>query len=559
MTPIRLARRPVVVAILVIAGLIATLTACSGAKEPDGIDYVTDATLSTYNPATVAGSSGGALMAFTRTLGGFSYLGPDGRVVPDTDVGTATVVPGDTDRLVVRYEFNPAATFSDGSALDCDDLVLTWAANSGRFPGFAPATTAGYRDIDTVDCADGQRSATVTFAADRPYRDWAALFGMGTLMPAHVAARAAGVGSVIAPIRARSSGPLGAIARFWNTGWDLKAGSVDEKVFPSVGPYRLTSVNSDGAVRLEANPRWWGEAPQEDSITVWPRGSAGASVLTDDDAEVVDVATGTYETTEGASGPTAQPTVGRPPTQQDPGPAVDQLVFATTGVFADPATRRAVAACVPRDRLAADFGYGADPWNLHLIGPGDVAAAELNTQYGSDFARVDIPRARGALGREITVRIGFVEPDARRGAMIAAIAESCSAAGVRVQAVPQARPTFDRGTDALILTTGSSTAASGALDPTRDSYAFVAGDPADIDRFVDPQVSAAISRLAVSDDEELRLNLVRSVENALWTKLPALPLFATPRTRGGSAAMTAVVPGVARSGTGWNMDRWSRN
>ncbi|GAA1464076.1 ABC transporter substrate-binding protein [Williamsia maris] len=545
--------------IAIVAAVIAGVTSCSGASEPDGIDYVTDATLSTYNSASTAGSSGGALMAFTRTLGGFSYLGPDGRVVADPDVGTATVVPGDPDRLVVRYDVNPAATFSDGSALDCDDLVLAWAANSGRFPGFAPATTAGYRDIDTVDCADGQRSATVTFAADRPYRDWAALFGAGTLMPAHVAARAAGVGSVISPIRARSTGPLGAIARFWNTGWDLKAGSVDEKLFPSAGPYRLTSVTRDGAVQLEANPRWWGEAPQEKAITVWPRGSAGSSVLADDDAEVVDVATGTYESTDGASTSTTTPTVGQPATQQDPGPAVDQLVFATTGVFADPATRRAVAACVPRDRLAADFGYGADPWNLHLIGPGDVAAAELNAQYGSDFARVDIPRARGALGREITVRIGFVEPDARRAAMIAAIAESCSAAGVRVQAVPQARPTFDAGVDALVLTTGSSTAASGALDPTRDSYAFVAGDPADIDRFVDPQVSAAINRLAVSDDEELRLNLVRSVENALWTKLPALPLFATPRTRGGSAEMTAAVPGVARSGTGWNMDRWSRN
>ncbi len=558
MTRIRSVRRVGVLTIALITGMIAVLTACSGAQEPDGIDYVTDATLSTYNPATVAGSSGGALMAFTRTLTGFSYLGPDGRVVPDPDVGTATVVPGDAGRLVVRYDVNPAATFSDGSALDCDDLVLTWAANSGRFPGFAPATTAGYRDIDTVDCTDGQRSATVTFAADRPYRDWPALFGAGTLMPAHVAARAAGVGSVVGPIRARSAGTLGAIARFWNTGWDLKAGSVDEKSFPSAGPYRLTSVTRDGAVELEANPRWWGEAPQESAVTVWPRGSAGSSVLGGNDAEVIDVATGTYETTGGASDWTTTPTAGRPPAQQDAGPAVDQLVFATSGVFADPATRRAVAACVPRNRLAADFGYGADPWNLHLIGPGDVAAAELNGQYGSDFARVDIPRARGALGREITVRIGFVEPDARRAAMIAAIAESCSAAGVRVEAVPQARPTFDADTDALIVTTGSSSAASGALDPTRDSYAYVAGDPADIDRFVDPQVSAAINRLAVSDDEELRLNLVRSVENALWTKLPALPLFATPRTRGGSSEMTAVVPGVARSGTGWNMDRWNR-
>ena len=73
--------------------------------------------------------------------------------------------------------------------MDCDDLLLALAAMSGRFPGFTPATTAGYRDVRHVDCRAGAKTATVVFAAGRVYRDWLSLFGAGTLLPAHVVAR----------------------------------------------------------------------------------------------------------------------------------------------------------------------------------------------------------------------------------------------------------------------------------------------------------------------------------------------------------------------------------
>ena len=45
---------------------------------------------------------------------------------------------------MLTYQFTPDAAFSDGTPLDCDDLVLAWTAMSGRFPEFGAATTAGY-------------------------------------------------------------------------------------------------------------------------------------------------------------------------------------------------------------------------------------------------------------------------------------------------------------------------------------------------------------------------------------------------------------------------------
>ncbi len=78
------------------------------------------------------------------------------------------------------------AVYSDGKPITCDDLVLAWAAQSGRFPGFDAANQAGYREIATVDCAPGQKRARVSFAADRAFFDFGQLFAATSLMPSHV-------------------------------------------------------------------------------------------------------------------------------------------------------------------------------------------------------------------------------------------------------------------------------------------------------------------------------------------------------------------------------------
>src|ERR1700733_16082651 len=72
--------------------------------------------------------------------------------------------------------------------LTCDDLVLAWAAQSGRFPGFDAATQAGYVDIANVECIPGQKKARESFGPDRGVVDYNQLFAPTTMMPSHVIA-----------------------------------------------------------------------------------------------------------------------------------------------------------------------------------------------------------------------------------------------------------------------------------------------------------------------------------------------------------------------------------
>ena len=117
-----------------LAGLTAALaapfavTACSGSAAAQ-VDYVVDGTLVTYNTNTVVGAASAGAQAFARTLTGFGYHGPDGQVVADRDFGTVSVVGGAP--LVLDYQIADNAVYSDGKPVTCDDLVLTWAAQSG--------------------------------------------------------------------------------------------------------------------------------------------------------------------------------------------------------------------------------------------------------------------------------------------------------------------------------------------------------------------------------------------------------------------------------------------
>ena len=132
------------------------------ASPADAIDYAVDGMLMTYNTNTVAGAASGGPQAFARVLTGFNYHGPDGQIVGDHDFGTISVVGRAP--LVLDYEISAGAVYSDGKPITCDDMVLAWASQSGRFPGFDAANRAGYSDIASIDCAPGQKKARVSFA-----------------------------------------------------------------------------------------------------------------------------------------------------------------------------------------------------------------------------------------------------------------------------------------------------------------------------------------------------------------------------------------------------------
>src|SRR6478736_902253 len=139
----RLRRTAAAVTVALVCAL--SMTSCSKSPASE-ITYVVDGALTTYNTNTVSGAASAGPQAFARVLTGFGYHGPDGQVIADTDFGSIALVGREP--LVLDYQIADAAVYSDGKPVTCDDMVLAWAAQSGRFPEFAAASRAGYLDID---------------------------------------------------------------------------------------------------------------------------------------------------------------------------------------------------------------------------------------------------------------------------------------------------------------------------------------------------------------------------------------------------------------------------
>lgn len=552
-----------------VTALTATLSAC-GDSGRDQIDYLIDARVGSYNVNTVDGYASGAVMALARVLPGFSYLGPDGQVVADRDIGTVTVEEGPS--LTLAYTFADAAQWSDGAPMVCDDLVLAATAMSGRTPGFAAATDAGYRDIARIDCTAGEKTAVVTFARGRDYVQWAALFGVGSLLPAHVVARKAAVDDVVGAFADGDRAAIGRIAEVWNAGFTLTPGQpVPAEDFPSAGPYRLSEYTVDGGLKLVANDKWWGEAPATGNITVWPRGTDAGKAVDDGRIEVADTADlNTGDRVQGRATSEYDGTENRA-AERDPRPlSVTQLVLAGRGTAADRLVRQAFATCVPRDALARRFGANGLVWSLRTVSPADSLGSALNAQFARRYPRADVRRARALLeqrpagedGRRapVTLRLGYVSPDPVAQAVAQQIIDTCGSAGLTVTDASSAELTpgaLGRDVDVLLTNGATGIAAAGVASGFPDAYQLFGGDPLNISGFRNPQASGAINDLSLTTSDSARLPLVRTAETAAWSALTSIPLYGTVRARE-HTGVAQVVPGLARTGTGWNMDRWVR-
>ena len=527
------------------------LTGCSGSAAPQ-IDYVVDGTLASYNTNTVTGAASAGAQAFGRTLTGFGYHGPDGQVVADRDFGTVSVVGGAP--LVLDYQIADNAVYSDGKPVTCDDLVLTWAAQSGRFAAFQTATQAGYVDIANVECMPGQKKARVSFIPDRSVVDYTQLFTATSLMPSHVIADQLNV-DVTAALLAKNSSVVDQIAKLWNTTWDLKPG-IDLKRFPSSGPYKIQSVLDGGAVVLVANDRWWGPKPITKRVTVWPQGADIQDRVNNRSVDVVDVAVG-------SSG--ALTTPDNYQRSDSPSAGVEQLIFSLQGALALARERRALALCTPRDAIAKDAGVPIANSRLNPATEDAIAQGDGATDAGP-FAKADPGAARDALaGAPLPVRIGYQGPNARLAATVGTIAKSCAPAGITVTGVvlesskdpsgPQALR--DGKIDVLLASTGGATGSGSSGSSAMDAYDLHSNNGNNLSGYANPQIDGIIGALAVSGDPAERVRLLGEAAPPLWTDMPTLPLYRQQRTLLMSKKMYAVTKNPTRWGAGWNMDRWA--
>lgn len=523
------------------------LTACSGSAASQ-IDYVVDGPLVTYNTNTVVGAASAGAQAFARTLTGFGYHGPDGQVVADRDFGTVSVVGGAP--LVLDYQIADNAVYSDGKPVTCDDLVLTWAAQSGRFPGFDAATQAGYVDIANVGCIPGQKKARVSFVPDRGVVDYTQLFSATSMMPSHVIADQLNV-DVTAAVLSNNTQLVERVAKLWNTTWDLKPG-VDLKRFPSSGPYKIDRILDGGAVVLVANDRWWGPKAITKRITVWPQAADIQDRVNNRSVDVVDVAAG-------SSGTLATPDNYQ--RSDAPSDGIEQLIFAPQGPLSQPKARRAFALCTPRDTIARDAGAPVANSRLQPATEDAIAAAE-GANEAAPFGHADPAAARNALGgASQTVRVGYQGPNARLAVTVGVITKSCAPAGITISNVtldsPGPQALKDGKIDVLLASTGGATGSGSTGSSAMDAYALHSGNGNNLSGYANPQVDSVIGALAVSADPAERVRLLAQAAPLLWADMPTLPLYRQQRTLLASKKMYAVGRNPTRWGAGWNMDRWA--
>ncbi|WP_433684267.1 ABC transporter substrate-binding protein [Nocardia sp. CA-119907] len=555
----------------VAAGTVAAtvVVGCSSQNQVPSIGYAVDAVIASYNGGTALGASSGSDAVFARVLTGFFYTGPDGQQVADTDVGTAKEVPGEAQ--TVQYRLNADGVYSDGVPTSCDDLVLAWAARSGRYtkpgdrgqvPLFDAASTAGYADIERVDCQPGSKDATVVFRGDRHYLSWRNLFAAGELMPAHVAARVANVPNVVTAVQSGDQAALQRIADFWNNGWTIGADKLDQSRFPSSGPYRIDSYSAEDGLVLVANERWWGNKPETGRIVVYPKTADLKSKVGDNAVGVVDIGAGSVKdiNLDGFSVRTV------------PGRGAEQLVLGTGGVFGSADARRAFALCVPRQALFDKLGKAKD---APKSGLGTGVLNSRITQQDSLYYPAVIGAADKYQGANVsgataavaaagapnpTIRIGYRKPDERRTQTVQMIADACKPAGISVVdagSADFAPPQLTEGkVDAVLGSTASAPGPAGSETGVAATSALRTGSGLNFGRFGNGRYDSITDQLAGDDNSTTTLNLRTEAENLLWAEMPSIPLFATPRTIAFGDGLRNGIAGPTQAGTGWNMDRW---
>ena len=145
---------------------------------------------SAYNNGTSQDNAVKNTVVLNQVQTGFWEFGEDGTVVPTEEFGTYEKTSDDP--LTVEYKINPDAAWSDGEAIDCDDIMLIWAANSGNYDTgegdaatimFDTASTAGFELMEKPTCADGDKDFTIVYTDS--YSDWIA--GVCGILPAHIA------------------------------------------------------------------------------------------------------------------------------------------------------------------------------------------------------------------------------------------------------------------------------------------------------------------------------------------------------------------------------------
>jgi peptide/nickel transport system substrate-binding protein len=521
-----------------------------------------------YNNNTVDENAIKNTVVLNQVLRGFWFYGEDGSVVADTEFGTYEKTSDEP--LKVKYTFADGAKWSDGEAIDCDDFLLVWAANSGTYTTgegdpetgqpaqlFSAASNTGYDITEKPACADGDTEIEITYS--KPFADWQAQFGGLAFLPAHIVEKQAGGIDLVDAITNDDMEALTAAAEFYNTGWVFNPGDIDTSLTPSAGPYQIESWQAGQSITLTANPGWWGTPAKSKNIVI-------RFIAQEQQAQAL--ANGEIQVAEPQPNPdVVQQLEGlgdQVEVLQGDEYTYEHVDFNFAGAFADPELRRAFALCVPRqlivDNLIKPVNPSAEVMNSRYAFPFNAEYEDVvSASYDGRFDKANVAEAKsvvdgkGAAGA--VVRIGYQTPNQRRTNTVDLIRSSCNQAGFDVK---------DAGQDDFFgngLTAGNWDVAlfawSGSALVTPSASIFQSDGGQNNGKYANAQVDALLAELNVTPDPDAQTKLVGQIEKLLWDDLATVPLFAFPSIAAYSTAVEGVKLQPAQTQVLWNINEWS--
>lgn len=508
-----------------------TLSACTEEepKEPrnqalDHFGYIANSTLKTTNAGSTLGASTSAEVLASRVYPAAYVQGPSGQMIPNTDLLSTQALPSTNPQVV--YTIAEDAKFSDGVPITCDDFLLSFSA--AKMPELFDSHMPVVEDAISLDCAPGAKKFTVVFNEGHGDQ-WRMLFGPGTVLPSHVIAERAGLDDValVQALDNFDAEALGEVARIWREDFNLD--HFDPELQVSAGPYKVESVGQKGEVTLVRNENYYGDAPELDTIVVWPQGSDATHLAEEEAIAVADVPAGGdnfVHRNEPTNPFDISAVVGR---------MNDTLVLSKNpeGIFATPEARHAFAACVNQTELAkvssGRAGQEVPAIAAHVLSDGDPEWHQLQ-DLADQHQRHDVDTAAAELLRGATIRVAYEAPNDRLTAMVNALATDCATAGIEVVDVS---------------------------DQVTNPLGQMRGPEASVDAVlmaVEPQREYGDTGMIKGDIEKMRAR-----EQQLWDEAYYLPIAAQPRTFVIDRNVGNVVVYTGPAGIGWNMDRWKEN
>ena len=571
--------------------------------------------VTSLNDRTSAGNSDSNSSVVYATSSRFFYYNDVPELVRDESFGRAELVSENP--LTVTYTVNDGVVWSDGAPIDASDLLLSWAANSGRF------TTPDVKTSDFFDAIAGDYTAevptdaiffdgasrsglqyvtdlpqvgadgrSITLVFDEYFADWQLAFEVG--VPAHVVALDAfpeireetgassdegsaddsdGTLAVIAEakatvldaIRTADLSTLSALAVSWNTAFNLTEEAPDSALLVSSGPYTVTDIVPNESVTLTANPLYTGDhAPSVETIVV--------RTIADPLDVVAALADGSVD-------------IATPAAALETASALDELDGITivrgssgtfehldlqfanskSGLFDNPLVREAFLLTIPRDAIVEELVAPINPEAVtrdsFVFAPGSAAYDDAVAANGSDdFDSVNIERATSLLAEagvvEPTVCILFDPRNPRRVSEFTMIQESAAEAGFRV--TDCSRPEW---VDFL----GVASAYDAALFGWNETNLAVSAPGArlrsdspisNLNYFASESVDAALDAVNSPATPEERATLFTEIDSELWEQGYGVPLFQYPSLTAVSDRVTGIVPTPLTPGIVWNLWEW---